>query len=174
MRMAAVVSCIFFLCMFLVEAGCEPALTRTKLPPKTDTGFNASVYAQYTPVKIDILPLTEFVSVRDDEEGAKINVYVSLLDCFGCQIKTPGVFRFELYERVERSAEPKGGRIVIWSDIDLTDAAKNDEHWRDFLRAYEFELDFLQEVNRSCILQATCLCPNGKRLSAEFGLKFAE
>ena len=174
MRMIAIVSWIFFLCLFLVEAGCEPAPTSAKLPPKTDMGFNASVYAQYAPVKINILPLTEFVSVRDAEDGAKINVYVSLLDCFGCQLKTPGVFRFELYERVERSAEPKGRRIVIWSDIDLTDAAKNNEYWRDFLRAYEFNLDFWRKVNRSYILQATCLCPNGKRLSAEFGLKYTE
>jgi hypothetical protein len=94
-----------------------------------------------------------------------------LLDSFGCQVKSAGVFRFELYERVERSAEPKGRRVVIWPDIDLIDAAANNENWRDFLRAYEFNLDFDLQGSQNYVLQVTCLCPGGKRLSAEFGLE---
>lgn len=142
-------------------------------PPKADESFDVSIYARYAPVKIDIMPLTELVSVGDDEEGSEINVYVSLLDPSGCQIKTPGVFRFELYEKVERSAEPKGKRIFIWPDVDLTELSKNNEYWRDFLRAYEFNLGFGSLGGQSYILQVTCLCPDGKRLSAEFGLKRA-
>jgi hypothetical protein len=85
-------------------------------------------------------------------------------------MKSPGVFRFELYEKVPRSAEPKGKRISKWPDIDLTDAVENNARWRDYLRAYEFTLPLESETGQSHILQATCLCPNGKRLSAEFAL----
>ena len=73
---------------------------------------------------------------------------VSLLDPFDCQIKSPGVFRFELYEYVQRSAEPKGQRVIIWPDIDLTECSENNNHWRDFLRAYEFNLDFGPQRNQ--------------------------
>ena len=156
---------IFFLCLLLVEAGCE------SMPAKADNGSDISVYARYAPVKVDILPLTEFAIADDDENGSEINVYVSVLDSFGHQGKSPGTFRFELYRKLQRSAEPKGKRIVIWPDIDLTEPVKNNNHWRDFLRAYEFNLDFEPQSNHSYILQVTYLCPNGRRLSAEFDLK---
>jgi len=174
MKTVGLIVRIIFLWLFLVGAGCEPASSTAKLPPETDGSFDVSIYTHYAPVKVDIIPLTEFAGAGDDEEGTRIDVFVSLLDRYGCQIKAPGVFRFELYERVQRSAEPKGRRVVIWTDIDLTDAANNNEHWRDFLRAYEFGLDFEPDSNRSYILQVTCLCPNGKRLLAEFDLKQAE
>jgi hypothetical protein len=123
------------------------------------------------PVKIRIVPLTEFILAGDDDEVSQLKVYVSLLDSFDCQIKTPAVFRFELYERVPRSAEPKGKRISIWPDVDLTEPSENNKHWQDFLRAYRFNLDFEAQADHGYILQVTALCPNGKRLSAEFGLK---
>jgi len=173
---------VLFFVSLLVEAGCESA-PGGPIPPElsANAGNNSnrlSAYSRYASVKIDILPLTEFINVGGAQE-TKINLYVSLLDSFGCQIKSPGVFRFELYERVQRSAEPKGKRVAIWQDIDLTDPVKNNEHWRDFLRAYQFNLEFeiqnlkftLTAGSQSYILQATCLCPSGRRLSAEFALK---
>ena len=166
MKAVGVILQVFFFVLLLVGAGCEPVPSESL----SETA-QLSVYTRYTPVKIDIMPLTEFIWVGDDEEPSKIRVYVSLLDAFDCQMKTPAVFRFELYEYIQRSAEPKGGRIIIWPDIDLIDTVENNQHWRDFLRAYEFNLDFEPESNQSYILQATCLCPDGKRLSAEFGLK---
>ncbi len=170
MKAVAIVVQILFFVLLLVEAGCEPATT--ELPPPSDNRSNLlSVYTPYNPVRIDIMPLTEFIGAGEAEETSKINVYVSLLDSSGCQKKSPGVFRFELYEHVERSAEPKGRRISIWPDIDLIDAVENNNHWRDFLRAYEFNLGFEPESNQSYVLQATCLCPSGRRLSAEFTLK---
>jgi hypothetical protein len=75
-----------------------------------------------------------------------------------------------LYEKVPRSAEPKGKRITKWPDIDLTDIVENNVYWRDFLRAYEFTLPVELDARQNHILQATCLCPNGKRLSTEFTL----
>jgi hypothetical protein len=170
--MKAVVAVVqmFFFVWVLCGVGCEPAAT--ELPSGVINGSEPpSVYALYSPVRIDILPLTEFTYSGGSEDASGIKVYVSLIDSFGCQIKTPGVFRFELYQRVQRSAEPKGGRLFIWPDIDLTEPSKNNERWRDFLRAYEFDLEFEDSVSQSCILQVTCLCPNGRRLSAEFVLK---
>ena len=163
---------IFCLCLFLAGAGCDSEAVDTEVPVSSDSGSNASsVYAHYTPAKIEILPLTEIVYVDAAEEESKIVVYVSLLDSFGCQGKMPGVFRFELYEKVARSAEPKGRRVVIWPDIDLTEAFENNKYWRDFLRAYEFNLSFEAQINRYYILQTTYLCQTGKRLSSELSLK---
>lgn len=163
---------LFF--MLFVEVGCEPAqvgIKKNGQPLKSVNDCNEfSFYALYTPVKIDIIPLTEFIGVNDVGEEPAIRVYVSLLDSFGYQIKAPGIFRFELYERVARSAEPKGRRISIWPDIDLNDVVENNRYWRDFLRAYEFNLPSESESDQNYILEATCLSPNGKRLSAEFAL----
>ncbi len=164
-------SVVCLLAMLLVEAGCEQPPIRSELPADADKSFKRfSTYSRYASEKINILPLTEFISAGGTRQ-VKIKPYVSLLDSFGSQIKSPGVFRFELYQRVLRSAEPKGRRVVIWPDIDLTDPAANNEYWRDFLRAYEFDLPFEPDANQSYILQITCLCPNGRRFSAEFALK---
>jgi hypothetical protein len=152
--------------LILAGAGCQP--TGDKLSSRPDSGTN-QFFKSYGPAKVDIMPLTEFV-IGSNENRSKIKVYVSVLDAFNCQIKAPAVFRFELYKRVVRSARPKGKRVLIWPDIDLNDAAKNNEYWKDFLRAYEFDLPFEPESNHSYILQVTSLCSSGRRLSADFVL----
>ena len=176
MRIALAILWILFPVFLLVYTGCEPQPVVTEPKRLTISDCNElSAYARYAPVKTNILPLTEFVAPPEDVEGVKIKAYVSLSDSFGCQAKSPALFRFELYEAVPRSAEPKGRRITIWPEkaghwIDLTDPAENNKHWRDFLRAYEFSL-YLESVGETkCILQVTCLCPTGRRLSAEFAL----
>ncbi len=164
-------SVVCLLTMLLANAGCElfPGLTA-----KTNNDVKElSVYSRFAPAKINIMPLTEFISIGDRQQP-NINLYVSLLDSFGSQIKSPAVFRFELYQRVLRSAEPKGRRVVIWPDIDLTDPDANNEYWRDFLRAYEFDLPIEPDASQSYILQVTSLCPNGRRISAEFALKLTK
>ncbi len=165
---------IFFLAILTAQTGCEKPRVgpkRIETTPKTASDCNeAFAYISYAPVKIDIVPLTEYTPAIGSGDGPKIEVYVSLLDSYGSQIKSPGTFRFELYERASRSAEPKGKRIILWPDFDLTDVAENDNHWRDFLRAYEFSLPCESQTSQNYILQATCICPNGKRLSAEFAL----
>ena len=95
-------------------------------------------------------------------------LYVSLLDTFGSQIKWPGIFRFELYQHVQRSAKRKGKRLHIWPDADLTDLATNSRYWRGFLRAYELTLPLDQSNSKSHILQVTYFCPTGKLLTDEF------
>lgn len=161
MRIVTVLLWTFCLAAFLIQAGCEPSQVTTEPMPETF----------YVLAKAHILPLTEIIHTDDAQEQPILRVYVSLLDSFGSQIKAPVVFRFELYEYVQRSSEPKGRRIAIWPDIDLTKPVENNKYWRDFLRAYEFSLPLEVEGDKSCIIQATCLCPNGKRLSVEFNLK---
>lgn len=159
------------LILLLINIGCERAKPQVEIPPKTNrSDNNHSLYALFVPDKIDIMPLTEFVDTENDQQS-RIRIYVSLIDKFGSQIKSPGVFRFELYEYMKRSAEPKGKRAVIWPDVDLTDPVTNNDFWRDFLRAYEFSFPCEQTNGNEYILQVTCLCPNGKRLSSEFTLK---
>jgi hypothetical protein len=122
----------------------------------------------FAPTQVEILPLTELV---DGEQGTRLNAYVSLLDAFGEKVKAPGTFRFELYEYVQRSAEPKGPRLAIWPDIDLTDPAENQEYWRDFLRAYEFTFASQASRSQTYILEVTCRYPDGRRLSTEWELR---
>ncbi len=132
-----------------------------------------SIYAQYSPVKIDVLPLTEF-SVNQETGQSEIDLYISLLDSFGYQIKSPCTFRFELYPRIQRSSQAKGGRIKIWPDADLIDSKVNNEYWRNFLRAYEFHLPFAPQPGQTYILEVTCMCLNNTRISSEFSLKTSE
>ncbi len=167
-------SVVCLLAMLLANAGCEQFPGLPGLTAKTSNDIKElSVYSRYAPAKVNIMPLTEFISAGGTQQ-VEIKPYVSLLDSFGSQIKSPAVFRFELYQRVLRSAEPKGRRVIIWPDIDLTDPAANNGYWRDFLRAYEFDLPFEPDASQSYILQVTCLCPNGRRISAEFALKLTK
>jgi hypothetical protein len=148
--------------------GCEKGSSPPEINNRTETeSQRLAIYSQYSPVKIDILPLSGLVGA-DDTGQSRIRVYVSLLDSFGSQIKSPCVFRFELYQRVQRSGEPKGTRIVIWPDIDVTEPVPNNQYWRNFLRAYEFFLPFEPQAGQTYILEVTCLCPNEKRLAAEY------
>jgi hypothetical protein len=171
MKQVPVIFRILLFILFSINAGCEQSKTPTEIPVTSDISIDMlSCYASYTPVKIDIMPLTEFLDTVDTQQST-INIYVSLLDSFGSQIKSPGVFRFELYEHIQRSSEPKGKRAVIWPDVDLTDPVTNNDYWRDFLRAYEFSFPCEQTASKDYILQVTILCPNGKRLSSEFSLR---
>ena len=174
MKIAAVLFRILLFIFLLAAASCGQLPGRSGRTSKADNDLNKlSAYSRFAPDRITIMPLTEFINT-DNIRQISIKSYVSLLDSFGSQVKSPGIFRFELYQRALRSAEPKGKRVVIWEDIDLTEPALNHEYWRDFLRAYEFDLPFELDVNQSYILQVTCLCPNGRRLSVEFALKLTQ
>jgi hypothetical protein len=165
---------VFFLCIVFSQLGCEQGGGISDLSFFKDGGNtrDISVLRDYYPVKIEIMPLTEFVFSGDEENGRVcIKVYLSLLDSFGCQEKMSGMFRFELYERVLRSTDAKGKRLFIWPDFDLTVAEENNAYWRDFLRVYEFVLEYDAEKQRSYILEATYTSPSGKRLLDEFELK---
>lgn len=165
------ISNICLLMFILGQSGCEQTAGVAAPPAKVDTGSDVSAYSDYAPAKIHITPLTEVVSSADAQGSSKIDVYVSLLDSFGSQVKSPGVFRFELYEFAQRSAELKGRRMAIWPDIDLTIAADNNQYWQDFLRLYEFNLPLEPPSEQGYVLQVTFLSVSGKRLSDELVLK---
>lgn len=132
---------------------------------------SATVPSGFGPAKISILPLSEITGAAGIGQDARLNVYVSLLDAFGCPIKAPCTLRFELYEYVRRSAQTKGQRLMIWPDVDLTRPADNNKSWRDFLRAYEFGLDLRVERDKTYILETTYLGADGKRLSGEWAIR---
>jgi hypothetical protein len=153
----------------VVETG--PAeVERRAVEPSAPVGAPAT---SFSPVGVSILPLTELTHPTGDQ-GRRLNVFVSLQDAFGSQMKAPGTFRIELYDYVQRSAEPKGQRIAIWPDIDLTNPAENQKYWRDFLRAYEFTVPAQISPDKTYVLEVTCMIPAGRRLSAEWMLRPGE
>ena len=158
------ITAVFCSIILLAIIGCESAQQKT--PTEANNLLNN--YSDFAPAKIKIISLTEFT------DDSNLKIYVDLVDSFGSRIKSPAVFRFELYEYVERSAEPKGRRIFLWPDIDLTPAKANNDYWQDFLRAYEFnmDLDFELEDGKTYILQTFCRTPPGKRLTATKRLTF--
>ncbi|GAH39754.1 unnamed protein product, partial [marine sediment metagenome] len=99
MKSVGTIAVVFFVALLVFSAGCEPAPSTPPKPPTVDGNIpdKFSVYTRYVPAQIDIIPLTEFVCVGSAQDASKIRIYVSLLDSFDCQIKTPGTFRFELY-----------------------------------------------------------------------------
>ena len=170
MRLVLTISNICFLMFILGQSGCEQTAGVAAPPAKVDPNLiGISTYRDYAPAKIHITPLTGIVG--DIKGGLRIDTCVSLLDSFGSQVKSPGVFRFELYESAQRSAEPKGRRVTIWPDIDLTAAADNNRYWQDFLRLYQFNLPLEPQSEQDYVLQVTFLSVSGKRLSDELVLK---
>jgi hypothetical protein len=191
--------CYLLFCPLLLAGCSQPQVT--KRPPvveqasATEPGVApaaedavktaiASGPVTFAPAKIGVLPLTELSSPAGAGPGVKLDVFVTMLDAFGCQMKAPGALLFELYEYVPRSAQLKGKQLALWPQIDLTGPAENNRYWRDFLRAYEFELDTGSPTQNSAlggptqagrdktyILEVTCLCPDGKRLSCQYTLK---
>jgi hypothetical protein len=138
-------------------------------PKVTESSASAPV-SGFSPTGIAILPLTE-LSEPTGDRGQQLDVYVCLVDAYGSQMKVPGTFRIELYDYVQRSAEPRGQRIAIWPDIDLTSPAENQKYWRDFLRAYEFTVPVQVSSQKTYVLEVTCLIPAGRRLSTEWTLR---
>lgn len=175
---ASRISLFLSLVSLVLFAGCETPQESVASPsePVVETGQTAveppaaAPVGGFAPVAISILPLTE-LSQPEGAQGRRLSVYVSLLDPFGSQIKAPGTFRIELYDYVQRSAEPKGQRIAIWPDLDLTHPAENQKYWRDFLRAYEFVVPAAISSEKTYVLEVTCLIPAGRRLSAEWTLR---
>ncbi len=148
---------VFFLAL---SCGCEPEMVSNPFESATN------IIKQYAPKRIHIIGLTEIVSETDSRRWPKIRTYVDLLDKYDSRVKSPATFRFGLYEFVPRTSRPKGTRILAWDDFKLTNPAKNNSHWRDHLRAYQFELylDFEPADGKEFVLEVMCTTPNGKRL----------
>lgn len=123
-----------------------------------------SIYIDYAPVKIGVLPLSEAFTSRG---SAKFAAYIKLSDGAGSTVKWPGVFRFELYQKNIRTAEPKGNRLILWPDIDMTEAQQNNDYWQDALGCYRFDLDLNSKKVYGNILRITFIRPDGKRITLE-------
>ena len=165
---------MFFFAVLLVYAGCSG--------PPDDTGqlslpfiqSDAALYSRYAPARIDILPITAINPSPTSAKDYTINVYICLVDSFGSQIKSPATFRFELFRQVQHTNEPKGKRILIWPEMNLTDPVSNNNQWQDFLRAYMFTLPLEKPAYETTILHVTCIGPSGKRLTADFPVRLGK
>jgi hypothetical protein len=156
---------LLFVVALTVYAGCTGSSSAPLFSP-----LGQAPCTRFGPARIDVLPITSLVRGASDDEST-INVYVCLLDSFDCQIKSPAVFRFELFQHLQHSSEPKGKRLAFWPDIDLMDPANNNNNWQDFLRAYLFSLPLQKTSAENSILHVTCLCPTGRRLVADFFIR---
>ena len=160
-----------FISAVLLYTGCSG-------PPKESGQMNLPIMqsdaALYAPARIDILPITTINPTTSSAGCYTIDVYVCLIDSFDSQIKSPATFRFELFQHVQRSTEPKGKRILIWPDINLTEPVMNSKCWQDFLRAYMFSLPLEKPAFETTILQVTCISPSGKRLTADFPIRLGK
>ena len=151
--------------------GCTDSGPRPELASQPQS-LTKIAHSGFAPSTVSILPLTRLVTPVSPDADSYIRAYVTLEDQFGDQLKYPGTFRFELYEKVLRSAEPKGKRKTIWPDLDLTRPEPNHRYWQRWLWAYEFHLDFVPDSNQKYILQVTFLEPEGKRLYGQATLEF--
>lgn len=118
----------------------------------------------YQPARVNFLPLSEIITSQTSGEPGKITAYVNLTDAAGATIKSPGTFRFELYEYNQELAESKGKRLAIWAEQDLTGFSDNTAAWRDFLRAYQFDLAFDLPADKTYVIAVTYTSSGGKRL----------
>jgi hypothetical protein len=151
------------LVLLSVLAGCKPQGSQSD----RGIGSNEPVIEGYGPAAVETLGLSEFKVDRDN--GARLKLFLAVLDKFGSSIKYPGVFRFELYEYVPQSTVAKGKRIQTWPDIDLTDAAVNNTQFQEYLKAYEFDLaiNVPMQAGKTYVIESTCILPSGKRLGTE-------
>jgi len=161
---------IFAVAAMVCSTGCEPDGS----PGRVSSGTGGDALGAYVASGVHIVGLTEIAPVSEGPWQGKLNVYVDLVDTFGCRVKSPGLFRFELYEFVPRSSQPRGKRVFFPTDIDLTDVTENNNRWRDFLRAYQFELDldFSPRLDESFVLEVTFTTPRGRRLRDTFQLRY--
>ncbi len=153
-----------------VFGGCEPETSRYSTVP----GRELDILSSYTASSVSIMGLTEIVVDEENSNRAKLRVYVDVLDSAGARIKAPGTFRFELYQFVPRSAKPMGKRLKLWDDIRLLDLTENNANWRDFLRAYQFDLGFEFGPSRPAgyVVQVMFTTISGKRLYDNYHLKY--
>ena len=166
-RLVALVPTVKVVSIILIAmllTACEPIVSKSPNLAACDPEL-FDIQNQYLAQDIDILPLTDFEHASGEENQTKLNIFCALLDGFGCQIKSPGTFRFELFEFVPRSSQPKGKRIAFWHDIDLVDSAQNDAYWKDHMRSYNFDFKFSPDPGKAYLLQVTCICPRGVRLT---------
>ena len=156
-----------FLCL-IFAVGCEEKRIK---PVEVVSSCDISGYGAES---VHIVGLTELVEDSENTGQHSLKVFVDVLDCIDSRIKSPGFFRFELYEYIPRSSQSKGKRLYFWPDVDLTEVTVNNDHWREHLRAYEFELsmDFELPAQDRFVLEVTFTTPAGRRFNDIYQLKY--
>jgi hypothetical protein len=162
--------CVFFVTALLLLSGCPDETPQ----PVGNNGLEGDPNCIYGVSEIHIVGLTTLTPDPEDAFASKMEVYIDLVDSFGSRIKAPGTFRFELHEFVARSGKIEGKRFFLEQpDIDLTDAAANNDHWQDYLRAYVFNLKpkFRVAGGTEYILQVTFFTGDERRLVDMFQIR---
>ncbi len=149
---------VWLAAVLLLSSGCET------IPPGGDSAEQ---------LQVRLSALTEFVATSSPKQPAEIKAYVELLDGSDSQLQMSGIFRFELYAWQPMASNPRGKRLVVWPDFDLTGGGARQQRWKSYLRAYEFHLPlaFTPSPERRYVLEVTCLTGE-KRLSALKKLQF--
>jgi hypothetical protein len=123
--------------------------------------------AQYGPQELTLLGLSK-IQPATGEQPAKFKFFVAVLDQYNTPLRYPGVIRFELYTRLLKSPISKGRQICVWPEIDIRDSEVNSRYFRDYLRAYEFELEAKQPVAPDTyVVLITYTLPDGRRIVNE-------
>ena len=158
----------------MLSIGCESEVNQTSPAPLKEAPPR-SVRA-FAPVRIQIIALSDITASNASLNEARVSAYVDLLDAYDSQLKAPGSFRFELYEYIQRSSDPKGTGLINWPGINLNHPETNDEYWQNDLRAYQFDLevDYYPSGVQTFVLVAIFTTPEGKRLTDEHILQFHE
>ena len=97
-----------------------------------------------------------------------VDVRIEAIDAFGDATKAFGDFRFEMYNFVPNSLDPKGKRIAVW-DESILKPTDNLLHWDKITRMYIFKLQWDRPVpvGKRVVLAATFDSPFTPRLSDE-------
>lgn len=155
----------FAVSLLTVVAGCRTS----NMPIPSDVLPEGSLAVD----RIRISAITEFVPDPTAADRVNIKTLVELLNASGSATQAPCVLRFEFYEFHPRASDPRGRRLLIWPNQNLSDPDTNKEHWKEFLRGYEFflPLEFRLERGRKYVLEATCLI-NQRRYSDFFNIQY--
>jgi hypothetical protein len=144
-----IVSVAFLLSLGFVLTGCGsspkgPVLDSAKTPGPVQ--------------ELRISALTEFVYIPNHPQ-VHLKVMTELLDASEQPVRQPCSWRFELYDFIPRSSEPRGFRLMIWPDQDLTVSGEEAAHWKEFLTGYEFYLPLDHELKpgKKYVLEATAM-----------------
>jgi len=162
----------FGLCVLILSIpaiGCKNSgwNLRMKSAPSRESQFVPPPVDLMLPKSIRIHPFTG--RTFDEAGGIKgVDVQIEAVDSYNDKTKAFGDFRFEMYQFVPNSLDPKGKRIATW-DESLWEPKKNLLHWDKITRLYVFKLQWDRPipVGKRVVLLVSFSSPFTDRLTAE-------
>lgn len=138
---------VYLLAVIIVLNGCQVA------HPPVQSSDPSSIQ------QISISALTEFAMDPDQPDRVQLRVLVEPLVVSDSSVPAPCIFRFELYEFHPRSSDPRGNRLLLWPQKDLSRQENAEKHWDELLRGYKFDLPvgFMPTQNKKYVLEVTCI-----------------